>query len=143
MRGSTPLQTSATDDEVLGRVILLLRTQKKPVVHSQSDEVVFEDSLFRISFDPNWHSMAIYDQGKFWIESERHGRHLKYDLRSRQCFHFCLFGAVMFFLFGLAFEGVTGGLKYALFAFGWVYGMNLVIAWARIPKAIRNAVQGT
>jgi len=53
---------------------------------------------------------------------------------------FCLFGALMFFFFGLAGGGLLGGIKYAAGVFAWLYGMNLVLAFVRVPNAIRKAV---
>ncbi len=85
--------------------------------------------------------MVIYDHGRFWLEQHENQRILKYDLRSLHGFVFCLFGAAMFFTFGAADGGLTKGLKYAAFCFGWLYGMNMLLAWIRIPRAIRKAVR--
>jgi hypothetical protein len=85
--------------------------------------------------------MVIYDRGRFWIEQDLGGRRLRYDLRSLHGMVFCLFGALMFFFFGLAGGGLSGGLKYAAAAFAWLYGMNVLLALGRVPLAIRRAVR--
>jgi hypothetical protein len=85
--------------------------------------------------------MAIYDRGQFWIEEGLGGRRLRYDLRSLHGMVFCLFCAVSFFFFGLAAGGLAGGLKLAAGMFAWLYGMNVLLAHARVPRAIRNAVR--
>jgi hypothetical protein len=87
--------------------------------------------------------MVIYDQGRFWIEEGLGGRRLHYDLRSLHGMIFCLFGALMFFFFGLASGGLSGGLKFAAGIFAWLYGMNVLLALARVPSAIRRAVRST
>lgn len=48
----------------------------------------------------------------------------------------------MFFVFVSSFEGVAAGAKTALLMFAWLYGANMVLAWGRIPLAIREAVKG-
>ncbi len=85
--------------------------------------------------------MVIYDEGKFWIEDKENARLLNYDLKSLNGFIFCLFGGVVFFMFVLATSRDVGsGLKIGSFAFFWLYGMNILLAWLRIPRAIRAAV---
>lgn len=85
--------------------------------------------------------MVIYDEGRFWIDDGENGSFLKYDLKSLNGFIFCLFGAGMFFVFVLAASrDVSLGVKIATFTFCWLYGMNMLLAWLRIPRAIREAV---
>lgn len=92
--------------------------------------------------------MVAYDEGRFWIERRPGGRALRYDLGSYHLFIFCLFGALMFFMFGFAgfFLGVEfsvafwRGFKLAAFAITWLYGMNMLLARLRIPAAIRKAI---
>lgn len=47
----------------------------------------------------------------------------------------------MFFGFGTLDGGIASGLKYAAFAFSWLYGMNILLAYLRVPRAIRNAMR--
>jgi hypothetical protein len=49
---------------------------------------------------------------------------------------------MMFFVFGLLNIGLPAAAGYAAAAFAWLYGMNMVLAWSRIPRAIRKAVAG-
>ncbi|NML06194.1 hypothetical protein [Sphingomonas sp. G-3-2-10] len=140
LRGAATLKDTRSDSEVLDSVEQLLQRQRKTRILRSSDQVNFKSPLWEGYFGPNWLAMVIYDDGRFWIERSIGTRCLKYDLRSLHGFVFCLFGAVMFFGFGAADGGVVKGVKYAAFAFGWLYGMNMVLAWLRIPRAIRKAV---
>ena len=140
LRGSTPLTSGASDDEVMHRLETLLQYQRKPVTSRNGSELVFDDPLFRDLLSPNWLAMVIYDHGHFWIEHGLKGRILRYDLRSLHGFVFCLFGAAMSFAFGFAGGGLPEALRTAAFAFGWLYGTNLLLAWTRIPRKIRKAV---
>jgi hypothetical protein len=90
---------------------------------------------------PNWLAMVIYDRGRFWIEGEAENRRLRYDLRSLHGMVFCLAGAAMFFAIAQAHGGPLNGVAVSGAAFGWLYGMNLVLALIRIPQAIRRAVR--
>ncbi len=47
----------------------------------------------------------------------------------------------MFFGFGTLDGGIPSGLRYAAFAFSWLYGMNILLAYLRVPRAIRNAIR--
>lgn len=138
MRGSVPL--AGSESSALDRIESLLSAQYKNKRERGDDHVTFEDPLWQNMFSPNWLGMVLYDRGRFWIESSLSGRMLRYDLRSLHGLVFCLFGAVMFFGFGMLDGGLSSGLKYAAFAFGWLYGMNILLAYLRVPRAIRNAV---
>lgn len=143
LRGSTSIDRLGSNEEALDRVEELLREQLKRQIHRSTDEVVFHSPLWEGYFGPNWLAMVIYDHGRFSTEQSGHHRILKYDLRSFHGFVFCLFGAAMFFAFGAADGGFAKGIKYAAFCFGWLYGMNMILAWLRIPRAIRKAVRST
>ena len=141
IRGSVSLDGSATNEAALDRVERLLERKRKPIAELTDNQVTFDAPLWENHFTPNWYAMVMYDQGRFWIEQDLNGRTLRYDLRSLHGFVFCLFGAAMFFAFGLAGGGFLDGLKFASFSFGWLYGMNLVLAFARIPSLIRKALR--
>ncbi|SDD52624.1 hypothetical protein SAMN05444678_11521 [Sphingomonas sp. YR710] len=130
------------DEEVLDRIERMLERERKPVTQRSLNGVVFHAPLWGDAFGPNWLAMVIYDHGDLWIEQGPRGRILEYDLRSLHGFIFCLFAAAIFFVFGLANGGAVGATKYAAFAFVWLYGMNMFLAWGRIPRLIRRAVEG-
>ena len=140
LRGSVPLNGVVREAAALDGVEQLLENQQKRVSERGSRYLVFDDPLWRVSFGPNWLAMVIYDRGRFWIEHSADGQRLRYDLRSLHGMIFCLFGALMFFLVGFAGGGLWGGIKYAAGTFAWLYGMNLVLAFVRVPRAIRKAV---
>ena len=144
LRGSIPLEPTASNATVLDRVEDLLRQQQKPITHRSAESVSFNMPLWNTgygSWHNNWLAMVIYDQGHFRIEQETRGRRLRYELRSLHGFLFCLFAVPLFFLFALATGStVVYGIKLGAFAFSWLYGMNMLLAWLRIPKAIRAAV---
>jgi hypothetical protein len=143
LRGSVALDGAAANDAVLDRVAALLDRQRKGVEDRGADYLTFDDPLWSDPLGPNWLAMVIYDRGRFWIEQGLDGRRLRYDLRSLHGLVFCLFGAMMFFFFGLAADGLLGGIKYAVGVFAWIYGMNVVLALARVPNAIRKAVRSS
>jgi hypothetical protein len=140
LRGSVPLNPIGSNEAALDSVERLLERQRNDVGERRTDYLAFDDPLWSDLVGPNWLAMVIYDRGRFWIEQGFGGRSLRYDLRSLHAMVFCLFGALMFFLFGLASGGLLGGLKYAVGAFAWIYGMNILLALARVPFAIRRAV---
>jgi hypothetical protein len=141
LRGSVPLDGLGSNDAVLDRVERLLEKQRKRDTERGPSSLHFEDPLWSDPFGPNWLAMVIYDQGRFWIEGGSGGRRLSYDLRSLHGMVFCLFAAFTIFFFGLAAGSLAGGLKYAAGVFAWLYGMNVLLALARVPRAIRKAVQ--
>jgi hypothetical protein len=141
LRGAVALDGAVSDDTALDRVERLLDKQRKRDRERGQVSVSFDDPLWSDPFGPNWLAMVIYDRGLFWIEEAAGGRRLRYDLRSLHGIVFCLFGAFMFFFFGFASGGLLGGVKYALGAFAWLYGMNVLLALARVPSAIRRAVR--
>jgi len=51
-----------------------------------------------------------------------------------------LFGAAMFFTAGSAGGNLSRGIMLAVFAFCWLYGMNMLLAWVRIPRLIRKTI---
>jgi len=142
LRGSVSLDEAGYAAVVLDRVEQLLHKERKRVTERGSDYVIFDAPLWGDALGPNWLAMVIYDRGRFWIEQSSRHPTLRYDLRSLHGMVFCLFAAVLFFLFGLADRGLEGGILYAAGAFAWLYGMNVVLAFARVPPAIRRAVAG-
>ena len=143
LRGSVALDRIASNDAALDRVERLLDKQQKSTTERGADYISFDDPLWSNPFGPNWLAMVIYDRGRFWIEQGLTGRRLRYDLRSFHGFVFCLFAASTAFFFGLAGTGLSGGLKFAVGTFAWLYGMNILLALARVPSAIRKAVRTT
>jgi hypothetical protein len=141
LRGSVRLDGIGSNEAVLDRVESLLDRQRKGVSERGADFVAFDDPLWSGLFGPNWLAMVIYDRGRFWIEQNLGGRRLRYDLRSLHGMIFCSFAAFAAFFFGLADGGISSGLKFAVGAFGWLYGMNVLLALGRVPPAIRNAVR--
>lgn len=140
LRGSVALDSVGSNAAALDRVEQLLERQRKSVSERGSDYLIFDDPLWSNPFGPNWLAMVIYDRGRFWIEQGLHERRLRYDVRSLHGMVFCLFAAFTAFFFGLADDGLSGGLKFAAGAFAWLYGMNILLALVRVPSAIRKAV---
>ena len=139
LRGAVPLNAGAADAALNG-IERLLAEQRKPVVERTSNTLSFDAPLWEHLFGPNWRALVIYDQGRFWIDQGLSGVELRYELRSLHVFVFCLAGAAMFFAFGLA-DGLIGGLKFAVMAFAWVYGINVLLTLVRVPRLIRKAVR--
>ena len=141
LRGSFALDMRTSNEAALDSLERLLDRQRKLTRDRGRADLVFDDPLWSNPFGPNWLAMVIYDRGRFWIEQGFDGRVLRYDLRSLHGMIFCLLGAFMFFAFGIAAGGLLGGIQFAALAFGWLYGMNILLALVRVPRAIRKAVR--
>jgi len=139
LRGRVNLPQDASDAIIFERLEAFLVKQRKPIISRSDSSIGFYSPIWEDWLTPSWLALVIYDKGTFWIDGGLEGRALCYDLRSWHGFLFCLTGSLMFFVIG-AFESVATGAKAALFAFSWLYGGNLVLAWARIPRAIKRAV---
>ena len=142
LRGSAELPVDVSDEVALERLEVFLGRQHKPITERTETSIQFTSPLWKDWLTPNWLALVIYDEGGFWIERGLGGRSLRYDLRSLHGLVFCLTGAAMFFAFVSSFEGPEEGARIALRAFAWLYGANMVRAWARIPLSIRRAVTG-
>jgi hypothetical protein len=135
LRGSVVLDATTTNQMAFGRLVQLLKKQRKPLSGQGLGHLEFDDPLWGNLFGPNWFAMVIYDRGRFWIE----GGILHYELRSLHCLVFCLLAATVFFVIGLGADGLAGGLL-AGPVFAWLYGGNVLLALARVPPSIRSAV---
>jgi hypothetical protein len=140
LRGTVPLNEIDQDAAVFDRVAAMLKKQNKRICQCGPDHLVFDNPLWRNLFGANWLAMVIYDHGRFWIEQTRDGARLHYDLRSLHAMLFCLGGALMFFMVGWGVGGLLGGVEFAAGAFAWLYGMNLLLAFGRVPHVIRKAI---
>ena len=141
LRGSVPLDGQVSNEVALERVNLLLEGQRKPVAIRDSSQVTFDAPLWEDIYSSGHYALMMYDQGRFWIDQGLGGRTLRYELRSLHVFVFCLFGAAMFFAFGALDGSFAGGLKFAALAFGWIYGMNVLLALVRVPRKIRKVAR--
>lgn len=145
LRGSVKLDGAIPNAAVLDNVENLLKRQRKPITRRRDDCIAFDDPLWRNPGGPNWLAMGLYDRGQIWIEHDMEGRRLRYDLRSLHGLVFCL--AVFPLAFAVAAFGganrseIFNMLRFAAFGFCWLYGMNLVLALLRVPRAIRKAVK--
>ena len=141
LRGSIRLDGRLSDEELLDRLEELLEKQRKPTIERGSSSIIFEEPLWSNFWGPNWRATVIYDLGRLWIDRQQGERKLRYDFRSLHAFLFCAFAAASFFLFGAVSGDLTQGLTFAVIAFGWVYGMNILLAVTRVPLLIRRTVR--
>jgi len=136
-RGSVALPENMDDEAALDRIEKMLTRQWKHNTERGTDFVAFTGGF---SVGMSWLALVIYDRGVFWIVRESEGRRLRYRLRSLYGFVFCLFAALVVFIFGLLGEGLHRGLILGCLAFGWLYGMNMLIAAMRVPDLIERTV---
>ena len=141
LRGAVPLDGEASNEVTLDRVQDLLERQRKPVALRDANQITFESPLWEDLISSGHYALVIYERGRIWIDQGFSGRTLRYELRSLHTFVFCLLAAAMFFVFGSLEDGLIGGLKLAALAFGWVYGMNLLLALVRVPSKIRKVAR--
>jgi hypothetical protein len=142
LRGSVIVRDGASDEDILGRIAQLLSDQRKPTTRRDANQLSFRSPFWGYDLGPNWLAMTVYDRGTFRIGHGSRGRRLAYDLDSLHAFLFCIIAAMVFFIFGALDDGLSGGARYATAAFGGLYGVNMVLAWSRVPRAIRKAVAG-
>lgn len=143
MRGSVKLPSDVTDAVICERLEEFLNKQRKPVLTEGNSFISFHSPLWENPLiNNNSLALVMYDHGDFWIEPEHKSRVVHYDLRSLHGLVFCLAGALMFFVLFASYQGVAAGLRASLLTFAGLYGGNMLLAWARIPRAIRNVVSG-
>jgi hypothetical protein len=141
LRGSVSFDAAENDAVVLARLETLLKKQRKPISSRGTSGLVFDSPIWSNMFASNWLAMIVYDRGSFQIDrNAASSARLEYDLRSLHGFIFCLFGAAMFFTAGSAGGNLSRGIMLAVFAFCWLYGMNMLLAWVRIPRLIRKTI---
>lgn len=139
LRGSVGIDSAISNADALLRIRSMLEKQRKPVSSTDSNCLSFNSPLWTDWFGPNWLAMVIYDRGRFCIEQVNGVRTVRYDLRSLHGFIFCLVAAGLFFCVSLS-NGTENAARIAALAFGWLYGMNLVLAYLRIPRLIRRTL---
>lgn len=124
---------------MLTRIERLLVKQCKRVAERRPDHLTFDLHAWSL-LSPNWLAMVIYERGQFWVERSPGSLRLRYDLSSLWAMLFCLCVASVFLILDLI-NGhfLRGPIDFGL-AFGGLYGGNLLLAFARIPGAIRKAV---
>jgi hypothetical protein len=145
MRGSGRIAADQSNEAVLQRLEAMLDRQRKPIIfpdYPNVNKLTFDDPLWSHLMWPNWLAMVIFDRGEFWIEEENGNRAVRYQLRSLHLLLLCVFAAVTFTLAGLHSNGPLGGLKFGAMAFGWLYGVNILLAILRVPFKIQSAIQG-
>ena len=140
MRGTAPAPRGASDQEVTDRIELLLIKQYKTVTAREPSRVVFDNPLWTTWLSPNWLALVAYDHGDFSVNDEINGRVVRYDLRSLHALVFCFLVSAIFACFGFAARGFSGAIEFTAFAFSWLYGMNMLLAWTRVPRLIGKAM---
>jgi hypothetical protein len=140
VRGSVRLDDATPDNDVLDRIEQMLEKQRKPTIERGLNSIIFEEPLWSNFWGPNWRATVIFDQGRLWIDRQFGERRLRYDFRSLHALVFCAVGAAMFFAVGSMDGNFVRGLTFAALAFGWIYGMNLALAIARVPFLIRRTI---
>jgi len=143
LRGSTPIDEIASAEDALQRAERLLQQQQKEIVHRTPHTIGYTSALW-FAVDDARLEMFIFDRGRFWIDRRVSGLHLNFDLSCLNGFLFCLLFSEVVFLFVLPTQGgIYSGLVYASLTFCWLYGMNMLLAWWRIPRMIQTAVNPT
>lgn len=141
LRGSIPLDPTASYGGVLDRVAILLEQQNKPPRRVEANVVTFKTPFS--SFRRSWKALQIYNEGRFWTEHGLDGRVLRYQLNCLHlllaCALFAVFFAFIAFKAGPGEEDVTLHGAYLLAA---VYAANLLVGWFRATRVIRQAVRG-
>ncbi|MDG2528843.1 hypothetical protein [Caulobacter endophyticus] len=142
LRGSIPLDPTISNEAVIDRVTALLERQQKRPTRPAPDITAFE-TAFLDRGGGNWQSMTLFDRGRFWVERGLEGRLLRYRMRSRVLqMLLAVFGVLMPVLAVLMINAERQGLMNVVMVFVWLYGVNMLLAYARIPWALRRAAKG-
>jgi len=141
LRGTVRLGPGTDQTAVLDRIEQMLEKQRKPIIERGLTSISFEAPLWSNFWSGNGRATLIYDRGRIWIRQDLEGQNLRYELRSLHTFIFCLVGALTFFVMGSLGADFRQGLLFGSLAFGWVYGMNILMALIRVPMLIRRTVR--
>jgi hypothetical protein len=143
LRGSVPLDGMGTDEAVMTRLVFFLEDQGKQVSERYNTQVAFDPIVLGIKWWRRGRTMDMFERGRFWIDQGVGGRTLDYELRSLRNFLIGLFGAGMFFIFGIWPHGdVALGLEFGTGALAWLGGVPFLVSRAIVPGRIRSAVRG-
>jgi hypothetical protein len=137
-RGTVHLNDADSDRVVLDRIQTLLEQEWKTISERGANYLNFEGVA-----GPHWLTFMIYDRGRFWIEQGHGQRRLRYELCSLHAMKLGLFAALVAFVVGLVAENLAAGLCYAAVSFASLYVTNILVAFWRVPSAIRKASAGT
>ena len=150
MRGSAAVEVENSDRELLDHIATAMKEEGMFDIRIMPTSAEFKGSIFRTraKFKPSDllmpRSLRLYDRGIFILEGVGSVRKFSYDLRCLHLFLLCLAGSLAILGYRLATSGgdPVAALSSAAFAFAWLYGMNMLIAWTTIPRGIRATING-
>ena len=139
-RGAIKLAEGPSRGDRLMQLAHAIEGQGKRVSERGGDFFKFEGSFIDGLRRPQWRALALYNQGRIWIETRPQGDLLRYDLSSLTIMTCCL-----------ALAAAIGGGRYpnhgpaaaavtALAVFAALYGLNILIGYVRAWMFFRRAV---
>ncbi|MFT4253187.1 MAG: hypothetical protein QM608_11945 [Caulobacter sp.] len=141
LRGSIPLNPTASYGGVLDRVATMLEQQKKPVRRADANAVTFNVPLWRR--ERSWKALTLYNEGRFSTEHGLDGRVLRYRLSCLHLFVGCIVLAAGLTLIALQATPLDHDAAYGNVGFvAAVYALNMLVGWFRATRVIREAVRG-
>jgi hypothetical protein len=139
LKGSIPLDPTASYGSVLDRVAAMLVDQKKPVTRAEANAVTFNVPFWRR--ERSWKALVIYNEGRFWTEHGLDGRVLCYRLSCLHLFVGCLVLAGFLTLITLPALPHDAETAYGnLYFVAGVYAVNMLVGWFRASRVIGAAV---
>jgi hypothetical protein len=141
IRGELTESVDVAEDEVARALIREVRRQGAEIVSAGPNHLRFSNPLWNNMSYPGWYALTPFDRGIAHFRRAGDGIELRYELSTLHGFVFCLSVAAAMALFGAAF-GSMFPLKFALFAFAWLYGGNFAIGLVRSRDFFRRVVRG-
>jgi len=131
-RGRIVTRGNLGSDELLDCHEGMLVGQSKETSRG-GDSVSFKVPIPLLSGGSRWDAMALFDSGAFWLDgpADDPTAMVSFDLSCFWGFLFCLMPVAIGAVVGL--NDPEQGAIIAIMGFGWLYGVNQILARIRIP----------
>lgn len=143
LRGSAIVESTLPNLTILDRVALELGRQSKPIKTRTDNFVEFNDPLWRSSGQKNRLGLVLYDRGRIWVERDEAGTKVRYDLRSLHAMMYMLGGALLLGLLASFVQDGPTAIKFGFGIFAFGYGVNVLLALAKVPGLFSGSTNGT
>lgn len=138
---SIQVASSTSIADLLRKVEYELLAQKADEVSRDGNEVRFTAGFFR--FVSNWNMLSFIREGRIRLEVNGSNLIARYSLsfgRYYVVITLMVFGFLGYVLFGGSNVSISEGLLIILFAWGWLFGINYLIATVRFRSWLSQIV---
>ena len=134
-RGSIVLDPLVVGERVIDSVEARFKAWRRPVFRLGTTEVSFAGPLRHDPLD-----LAMFDRGRFWIETGSDGTILRYELRSLYALAACAVAGLLFSLHDALIGDFVGALEGSAMIFVWAYGGVRLFSYLRLPEFLAQAI---